>query len=410
MRFKNNKKIQTKSQESQPVSRKYLIGIDGNEANEVRSDLGAPAGVNTYALELVKAIDRLQDNQKEGENSFDVVVYLKNPPSDLLPATRSGFTYKVLPGRGMWVMTRLTPYLWRTSARPDVMFSPSHYAPFVSPVPVACSIMDLGYLKFSAHLKKKDFWQLKYWSARSIAASKRVFAISESTRDDIVRHYPSSSDKIVVTHLAYDHDVFNKNTLSTETQVLKRFKSTFSIGQNYILYLGVLKPSKNVVGLLHGWSKIVNEFPDFTLVIGGKKGWMFQEIFQTAKDLGIEKRIIFTDYVPESDKAALISGAKLFVLPSFWEGFGLDVLNAMGCGVPVAASNVGSLPEVGGDAAFYFRPTHTGEIADAMRKVLSLNKNDYNRLKDKALVQAAKFSWEKTAKKTIETLIDVVQR
>ncbi|OGM05503.1 hypothetical protein A2125_00295 [Candidatus Woesebacteria bacterium GWB1_43_5] len=378
-----------------------LIGIDGNEANEVRADIGAPAGVNVYAFELLRSIHKLQDEWKD---KHSVVVYLRRKPSSLLPKETEYFKYKVLGGGGLWVMTRLTPHLCFTDKRPDVIFSPSHYAPFLAPMPKVVSIMDIGYLKNSGYLKKMDFWQLKYWTAISVSASRKVLAISKSTKDDIVRHYPSSAGKVVVTPLAHDPAKFNSRTLVKEEKVLTRIKSKYSIGLSYVLYLGVLKPNKNVAGLISAWGRIVHEYPKITLVIAGKKGWGYGEIFSTVKALRLTQKVVFTDYVPESDKPALIAGAKLFVLPSFWEGFGLDVLNAMASGVPVAVSRAGSLPEVAGRAGTYFDPNNHADIARKISRVLSLSKVDYNKIAKQSLEQAKKFSWDDTARLTLKTL------
>lgn len=386
-----------------------LIGIDGNEANEVRPDLGVPTGVNIYAFELLKGIHKLQDEWKD---KHKVVVYLKREPSPLLPKATSHFEYKVLGARGKWVLTKLTPYLFKTKGldRPDVLLSPSHYAPPLSPMPKVCSIMDLGYLDNSAHLKKNDFWQLKYWTAISIRTSTRIFAISESTKREIVRHYPSATKKVEVTYLGYDKSIYNSEVRSSQTAAIKAVKRKYSIGQgfeDYVLYLGVLKPSKNIPALIKAWAKIVHEFPKTALVIGGKKGWMFDEIFNSVKKLDLEQSVIFTDYVKEEDKPLLIGGAKLFVLPSFWEGFGHDVLHAVALGTPVVASSAGSIPEVGGKAALYFDPTDTDEIAEKIKKVLTLSKVDYNEMRKRSLAQAEKFSWEDTARKTMSVLTSI---
>ncbi len=378
-----------------------LIGIDGNEANEVRSDIGAPAGVNVYAFELLKSIYLLQDEWKA---KYKVVVYLKSPPSPMMPKPTKAFGYHVIPGRGMWVLTRLTPYLFKTKDRPDVIFSPSHYTPLLAPMPRVCSIMDLGYLKFSGHLKKKDYWQLKYWTASSIKSASKVFAISQSTKDDIVRRYPESHAKVVVTHLGYDPKLYNPEVVTRSTKHIKRVLGKYSIGSEYVLYLGVLKPSKNIEGLIHAWSKIVGEFPNYALVIAGKKGWMYENIYQSVKKLGLDDKVIFTGYIQEVEKPLIVSSAKLFVLPSFWEGFGHDVLHALACGVPVAVSDVGSLPEVAGEGGVYFDPNKTEDIAAKIKKVLSMSKSDYNKLADRAARQSMKFSWEKTARETLSVL------
>jgi glycosyltransferase involved in cell wall biosynthesis len=369
------------------------IGIDGNEAN-----IKNRVGVNTYAYELLKNLAKLQDT---GENKHKLIVYLKENPLPDMPEETANFEYKVLPGRGLWIITRLMPSLMFSKARPDVFFSPSHYLPPIFGIPLVCSIMDLGYLEYTAQFTKKVFWQLKYWSAMSISISKAVIAISQSTMGDIVRHYPLARDKTYVTQLAYDSDKFN---MGINPNDVRRVKNKYSIVDDYILYLGTLKPSKNIEGLIEAFSRISNIKYPISLVIAGKKGWMFDSIFKKVKDLGLSGKVIFTDFISEEDKPALVRGAKVFVLPSFWEGFGLDALNALGCGVPVVASNVGSLPEVVGDVGILVDPNNIDSIAEAIKKVLSMSKNDYNRMVSKGLAQAKKFSWEKTARLTLEIL------
>jgi glycosyltransferase involved in cell wall biosynthesis len=123
--------------------------------------------------------------------------------------------------------------------------------------------------------------------------------------------------------------------------------------------------------------------------------------------LGLEKKVIFTDFVPEEDKPALIAGAKVFCLPSFWEGFGLDVLNAMACGVPVVVSKIGSLPEVAGEAGIYINPKSIKSISQGIKRVLSMDKLEYNKLVEKGLFQVQKFSWEKTVRETLNILEEI---
>jgi len=369
-----------------------IIGIDGNEAN-----IKNRVGVNTYAFELLWNLWKLQG---EWKSKHRLIVYLKDDPLSDLPKETQNFKYKVIPGKGLWIITKLMPNLFLSKPKPDIFFSPSHYLPFIAPMPQVCSIMDLGYLEFSEQFTKKDFWQLKLWTAISIFISKSIIAISNSTKRDIVRHYPSSKNKIYVTQLAYDPDKFNNNISFGD---VRRVKNKYSIVDDYVLYLGTLKPSKNVVGLVEAFAKIENK-STLKLVIAGKKGWLYQSIFDMVENLGIKDRVVFTDFVLEEDKPALIHGAKVFVLPSFWEGFGLDVLNAMACGVPVVASNVGSLPEVVEGAGILVDPYDIKDITDGINKVLSLSKSDYNSMVAGGLSCAARFSWEKTAKETLEIL------
>ena len=267
--------------------------------------------------------------------------------------------------------------------------------------------MDLGYLNYSEQFKKYDFWQLKYWTAISLYVSKHIIAISNSTKSNIVRHYPFTSKKISVTHLGYDKTRFNTNISSED---VRRVKKAHSIVGDYILFLSTLKPSKNIEGLLEAFLDVKNQFTDITLVIAGKKGWLYKSIFKKVEKLDLQKSVVFTDFVDEKDKPGLIKGARVFVLPSFWEGFGLDPLYAMALGVPVVVSNKGSLPEVVGNAGLLVDPEKPEDIAEKIKKVLSMNKIEYNKLVDKGLKQAKKFSWEKTAKKTLDILIKTAKK
>ncbi len=372
-----------------------ILGFDGNEANIVNR-----VGVNEYAFQIITNLQKLSEND---ENELKLIVYLKEDPLSDLPKETQNFKYKVIKGEGVWILKKLMPDLFFSSDKPDVFFSPSHYIPPMASMPRVCAIMDLGYLKFSGQFKKFDFWQLTVWSAISIFISKAIIAISNSTKNDIVRHYPFAKDKIYVTPLAYDIKRFNDNISSID---VRRIKNRYSIVSDYVLYLGTLKPSKNIEGLIEAFSKLSNE-NEIKLVIAGKKGWMYESIYKKVKDLGLPDRVIFTDFVSEADKPGLIAGAKVFVLPSFWEGFGLDILNAMACGVPVVASNAGSLPEIVGDAGILVDPESPDDIFRGIKDVLSAPPSQYNKMVEKGLARVKRFSWEECARQTLKIIREV---
>ncbi len=164
-----------------------IIGIDGNEAN-----IKNRVGVNVYAFKLLHELQKLNENRR---SPYNLIVYLKNEPLSDLPKETKYFKYKVISGGGIWLITKLMPYLFNNPDRIEVLFSPSHYTiPFLA-IPKVISIMDLGYLENSGQFTKKVFWQLKYWTAISILASKRILTISEASKKDIVRHYPFASKK-----------------------------------------------------------------------------------------------------------------------------------------------------------------------------------------------------------------------
>src|SRR3990167_2375878 len=371
-----------------------IIGIDGNEANQ-----NERVGVHQYALALLWGLYKLQDTET---SDITFMIYLKNAPQSDLPPENSHWKYKIIYGGKVWILTKLMPALMITE-KIDVFYSPSHYLPPFSRCPRVCMIHDLGYLKFSGQFKKNDFWQLKYWSAISIIISKYIICPSVSTESDIVRHYPFARKKVKVIYHGYNKEKFN---IQISENFVRRVREKYRIPENYLLFLSTLKPSKNIENLLGAYEllKSKRRTLNVKLVIAGKKGWMFDSIFEKVKELGLEKDVIFTDYVQENDKPALIKGAKLFVLPSFWEGFGIDVLEAMACGVVVVVSKVASLPEVVGDAGLYVDPYNIESIAEAVERVLTMSSDEYTKLIRKGLKQAQKFIWKKAARETFEVL------
>jgi glycosyltransferase involved in cell wall biosynthesis len=375
-----------------------VIGVDGNEAN-----LRERVGVNVYAYEILRSLYKLQDLW--GKKLRFIIYLSKNPIPEMPKEVKNLWEYKVIGGGKFWVLTKLMPRLLRNPERVDLLFTPSHYTVPFSFVPRVCSIMDLGYLKFSGQFKKSVYWQLKYWSAISILVSKRILAISKATAKDIVRHYPIASKKVVVTELGLDPSKFRYKADGND---VRRIKNEYGIVDDYILFLSTLKPSKNIEGLLKAFGRIKNEFPGYQLVIAGKKGWMFETIFNEVKRLGLEGKVVFTGFLPEEEKPILMAGAKVFVCPSFWEGFGLIALEAMAVGTPVVVSNTASFPEIVDNAGRLVNPGSAQSISEGIKAVLNMPEKQYNDLVARGLAQARKFSWELSAKKTLKALEEVI--
>jgi len=360
-----------------------VIGIDANEANVTQK-----VGTGQYAFELIKHLYILQDIKKE---KIKFILYLKSTPSDKFPEENNYWEYKVLPGRGFWILTSLMPRLLKSD----------HYLPIISRVPQVCMIHDLGYLKFSEQFNLKDYWQLKYWSAISISISKYIISPSKSTKNDIVRHYKNASKKVKVIPHGYNKKLFNENI---NNLIVRQIKNKYRISENYLLFLSTLKPSKNIEGLINTFSVISKKYPKYNLVIAGKKGWMYETIFKKVEELGLSGKVIFTGYVKEEEKPFLFAGAMAFVLPSFWEGFGMDILNSMACKTPVLASNTASIPEVAGKAAIYFDPNKTDSMVNAISKIIEMPVGEYNKLVKLGQERVKSYSWEKCASKTYEVL------
>ncbi len=350
-----------------------LIGIDANEANLTPNLVG----INEYAFNLLHAIYKLKT-----QHSF--VIYLKTPPQKTLPSERRDWKYRVIPFPKLWTQTRLPFDLFFHKPRPDIFFSMTHYAPRFAPMPTVVAIMDLGFLQTPEQFTPKDLNQLKSWTAYSVKNAAKIIAISQYTKKDIVKNYHRDPQDIVVTLLGY-------NT--------KLFKSTNKPPKPYILFLSSLKPNKNVEGLIRAFYEL--RTMNYELVIAGKKAWAYDQIFTLVKQLGLENKVKFTGFVRDATKLTLMQEASAFVLPSFHEGFGIPVLEAMACGTPVVISDVASLPEVGGDAAIYIDPHDPKSIAQGIIEAIGPKRNQWVK---KGLERVKLFSWAKCAQQTLKCL------
>jgi glycosyltransferase involved in cell wall biosynthesis len=354
-----------------------IIAIDGNEAN-----VGRRVGIGEYAFELLNQFSKLDRPE------IKFIIYLKSKPLIHMPKESSNWRYKVVGPSKLWTQFGLPLSLFTSFTKPNIFFTPSHYSPRFCPIPRAMSIMDLSYVKFPELFNKDDLYQLVNWTKYSALKASRVFTISGSSRDDIIKEYKVKPENVVVTYPGIKMDI-------------KASKSKFDIDGQYILFVGTLQPRKNIVRLVEAFSRL-NE-KDLKLLIVGKKGWQYEEIINSPKTYDVQDRVKFLDYVSDEELPALYKNALCFCLPSLYEGFGLPVLESMKYGCPVAISNTSSLPEVGGEAALYFDPENTDDITRALEELIQDKKKRESLIK-KGYEQIKKFSWEKTANETLKVL------
>lgn len=378
------------------------IAIDGSEANELYK-----VGSSQYAYNLLTTLYRM--NLKR-DSDLKFIIFLKQSKNNGLPDENQFWKYQILPTTNLWMLKRLVPKLLSVN-NIDLFFSPTHYLPVFTLIPQVCTIHDLGYLMFSEQFKRYDFWQLKYWTAISIFISKYIISVSNSTRKDIVRHYPFATNKVKTIYHGVDGKIFNKNI---SNHLVRRIKEKYKIDKNYILSIGTLKPSKNIVGILKAYKELVLESEEvrenYQFVIAGKKGWLYEDIFRLVKDFNLERNVIFTDYVDEIDKPVLYKGSKALISPSFWEGFGIHVLESMSCGTPVVISKEGSLSEIAGNAGVYVDPYNVTEIKNGIKKVVLADNLKYNRLSGLCVSRAKSFTWEKTASETQDLFKQIIEK
>lgn len=372
-----------------------LIGIDGNEANVTHR-----VGSNIYAFELLCQFYRQQSAKLRipddySKTKFKFLIYLKDNPLADLPERTSWWEYKVVKPGFLWTQWRLPLELFLGKPGPDVFFTPGHYAPRYSPCPTAMAIMDLSYIYFPKMFKKKDLWQLQTWTARSVKKTRKILTISQFSKNAIIEYYHVDSDRVIVTYPG-----FKMNHFVIQNQILKKY----GLVNDYLLYVGTLQPRKNLPKLIEAFDLLKSSYPHLSLVIVGKKGWLYEEIFTKVKALGLGKKVIFTGYVPDEELPAFYQNARCFCLPSLYEGFGIPALEAMAYGCPVVVSNVSSLPEIVADAGILVDPQSIPDIAQGIEKILKMDSVNRQNLIQKGQERVKQFSWEKCAKETLQVL------
>ena len=259
-------------------------------------------------------------------------------------------------------------------------------------------IHDLTTLHFPEyHLaKNKILYHFRFKNIKKYADA--ILTNSHHTKNDIVKYLHIPEDKIHVTYFGA-HSRFKpiKDGIKIN-DVLKKYK----INSPYICYVGTIEPRKNLVNLFKAFKTLKNKknIPH-KLVLVGKDGWFFEEIYKTIAELNLTDEIIRTGFTPDKDIPYLLNGADTFVYPSFYEGFGLPVLEALSCGTPTITSNNSSLPEVGGNAVKYVDPKDPTDIENKIFEFLH-SKSEREKYSILALKQAEKFSWESCARETLK--------
>lgn len=270
----------------------------------------------------------------------------------------------------------------------DLYHSPYYLMPLRSGVPTVLTVHDfiVNYYPKLANARVRLLYGIMHRLA--LRTSQQIICVSESTKADLQRLFKPQQPIHVIPHAAAAH--FRPIDPTHTRQKL-------GLPKRYLLYFGSNKPHKNIARLVEAYAQLSDAPP---LVIAG--AWLPEhpEPKQIAEQLAIADRVMFLGRIEREDVTGLFCGATLFVFPSLYEGFGLPVIEAMACGLPVASSNRSSLPEVGGEAAEYFEPDSAESIASTLNDLLH-NPNRLAEMRQQSLVQASTFSWSRTAAETL---------
>ncbi len=280
----------------------------------------------------------------------------------------------------------------------DLLHSTAFTMPPVSGPKIVVTIHDLSCFIYPQYHTEANYQFVNRNVHQAARKASFIISVSESTKKEIFRFLHVPEERIGVVYEAAGGFFYNRYP----DDFLIRIRNKYKINKKYFLTVGSLEPRKNLASALIAFKALLDiRKIDYQFVIAGGKGWENESFYRLLKKLGIDDYLVFTGYVPEEDLPALYQGAEVFVYPSFYEGFGLPVLEAMASGTPVITSNTSSLPEVAGDAALLVNPMEVFEIYEAMEALIT-NPSLREELQGKGLEQSKKFSWEKTARQTLE--------
>jgi len=363
------------------------IAID---AHSVGARLG---GNETYAINLIEALAEIDQT-----NLYTLYV-TKREAIERFANRWPNFTVKqTLPHTPL---VRIPLTLSRELRRHPVdVLHVQYTAPPLAPCPVVTTIHDLAFEHLPETFNRRSWMQLRLTVRRTAKKAAQIITVSEYSRQDIINTYKIPSERITVTPEAASEKFFPV----TDESELKTIRKTYGVGRDYIFSLCSIQPRKNLIRLIEAYSLLRSSSADVKLpqlVLAGKRGWLDNETIRAVERESVAGDIVFTGYVAEEHLNALYSGATCFVYPSYFEGFGLPILEAMQCGAPVIAGNRTSIPEVAGEAALLFDPFDANSLVEALQRLLS--DPEYRAtLSAKGLQRASAFSWKATARLTLQ--------
>lgn len=278
--------------------------------------------------------------------------------------------------------------------RPDVLLCPLNVMPLLAACPTVVTVHDLAFLRFNLHQSAKR----RYLSALTRLSVKRaahVITVSEFTRREVLDLL--KIDPARVTAIPNGRD---ERFAPVDLATVERFRATKGLPPRFVLFIGTLEPRKNVTTLIRAYAQADLALP---LLIGGGKGWRYDDVFALVRELGLEQRIQFTGFIDHEDLPLYYAAATAFVYPSLYEGFGIPPLEAMASGTPVIVSTAGALTEVVGKAGLAVPPQDVAALAAALVRVTDDEALRLT-LRARGLERAQQFSWQRAAADTVRVL------
>ena len=369
----------------------------GFDAHSIGAGLG---GNETYARNLIEALAEI-----DTRNRYTLYVTKQEAVDRYAQRWPNVTIRKTLPHTPLIRIPLILAAELRR--RPVDILHVQYTAPPLAPCDTVVMIHDLSFEHLPQTFKRRSWMQMRLTVRRTARAASHVVTDSEYSRQDILRTYRLPPERVTTTPLAAS----SRFAPVTDTQELKRVLDKYEIDGDYILAVGSIQPRKNIGRLIRAYTLMRSQHPDNApkLVIAGKRAWLFEETIKAAAISEASENIVFTGYVPESDLAALYTGALCFAYPSFFEGFGIPLLEAMRCGTPTITSDRTCFPEVVGDASLIIDPFDEQSIAEGLWRMVS-DAALREQLRSRGFVQSSLFDWRETARLTIGVYEQVFSR
>lgn len=348
------------------------------------------AGVSRYIEALLAELPHVVEPDDE------ILAYIADRDGVNAPVSPIRWKSSVLPthyppARIFWEQTRGALAGWLDGL--DLLHAPVNVAPVLRTTPSVVTVHDLAFERFPEHYPPGRRRYLSMMTRLSVRNARRVIAVSEATRDDLIDIYGLISNRIRVVPNGVD-DRYKP----AAAEDVANFREQHGLPEKFLLFVGTLQPRKNLDGLIRAMGFLRQKL-DWPLIVGGGEGWMYESVKRVVSQQHVGGRVRFVGYLPAEDLPLWYSAASIVVVPSFYEGFGLPALEAMACGTPVVVSNASSLPEVVGDAGVLVDPRRPQQIAAGILQ-LADNAARHEELAVRGRERAARFSWRRTAQET----------
>lgn len=353
-------------------------------------------GIGWVATELFKTLQK----QEEFSLTAQAFTWNANLRSSMASLAQSG----VVADACSWFHVRLYKILWPFipvpyrlffRVKPEVQIFFNNYLPPGTRGKTLLMVHDMAVFAYPETLSWRTKYMLGMTLKKSTKRADHLLTVSEFSKKEMISYLNLDPERITVVPNGVDFSRFHTE-YSQET--IQGVVEKLGIGGEYFLYLGTLEPRKNIPRLIEAYSQLkrkVEHVPK--LVLAGRKGWLYDSIFERVKELDLEESVLFAGYVSNEDTPPLMAGAKAFIFPSLYEGFGMPPLEAMACGTPVIVAEAASLPEVVGDNGLYIDPFDTDSMVDAMERII-LNPELCKQLSISGKEHASQFTWENSGK------------